>query len=391
MTSLADALAPLARTGDRAAAGDRRASRTDWVLVGCALALCGLGALLVWSATRQGGDVRGTSSRAYLERDLVNIALGSALGTVVALAGRDRIRRFAPGVYLLSLVGLVLVLTPLGATVNGSHSWISLPGGLEVQPAEFAKVALVVGTALVLGEWRPTPDGPGSVEVVVVLLLAALPIGLVLLQPDLGTVMVLGSVVLALLAVSGAPKRWLVVLLLGGVLGAAAVGHLHLLKDYQVKRFTAFVHPEADPRGFGYNAVQARLTVGSGGVFGTGLFHGPQTNGRFVPEQHTDFIFTVAGEELGFAGCSILLLMLGVVLWRGLRIAARAPDPFGALVAAGVVCWFAFQVFENVGMSIGIMPITGLPLPFLSYGGSAMFANLAGVGLLVAVGRTPSR
>jgi cell division protein FtsW (lipid II flippase) len=264
-------------------------------------------------------------------------------------------------------------------------------GGFQLQPAELAKVALVLGLALVLGEWRATPEGPGTVEVLLVLGLAAVPLGLVMLQPDLGTVLVLVFTVIGVLTVSGAPRRWVALLLLGGVLACLGVVHFGLLKDYQVKRFTAFVNPEADPRGFGYSATQARLTVASGGLFGTGLFQGDQTSGRFVPEQHTDFIFTVAGEELGFVGSAVILGLLGVVLWRGLRIAARAPDPYGALVAAGVVSWFAFQAFQNIGMTVGIMPITGLPLPFLSYGGSAMFANLIAIGLLQNVAMSTPR
>jgi len=379
------------RSAARESSRDSAVRRFDWVLVAAALVLCGLGAVLIWSATRGPAAARGTSPTAYLTRDLLNITVGVLLGTATALLGGARLRRLAPWAYLLGCLGLVLVLTPVGSTINGSHSWIVVGGGFEVQPAEVAKIALVLALAVVLGEWRATPHGPGKVEVAVVLALSAVPLGLVLLQPDLGTGLVLVFTVIGVLTVSGAPKSWVVVLLLAGVLGCVGVAQLHLLKDYQTQRFTAFLHPEADPRGFGYNATQARITVGSGGLFGTGLFQGPQTNGRFVPEQHTDFIFTVAGEELGFAGSAGILALLGVVLWRGLRIAARAPDAFGSLVAAGVVSWFAFQAFENIGMTVGMMPITGLPLPFLSYGGSAMFANLVAIGLLENVALSSPR
>ncbi len=392
MSTLAEKLVPLAARpslAERVRHRDTAAARADWVLLGAALVLCALGAVLVASATRGSG---GPSVTSYVNRDLVNVAIGVGLGTGVALVGGARLRRWTPAAYLLACAVLVLVLGPLGATINGSHSWIVVGGGFQLQPAEIAKVALVLALALVLGEWRATPDGPRTPEVLLVLGLAAVPIGLVLLQPDLGTVLVLVFTVIGVLTVSGASRRWVALLLLGGVLACVGVVHFHLLKDYQVKRFTAFVHPQDDPRGFGYNATQARLTVASGGLFGTGLFHGSQTSGRFVPEQHTDFIFTVAGEELGFLGSAGILGLLGVVLWRGLRIAARAPDPYGALVAAGVVSWFAFQAFENIGMTVGIMPITGLPLPFLSYGGSAMFANLVAIGLLENVAlSTPRR
>jgi rod shape determining protein RodA len=158
--------------------------------------------------------------------------------------------------------------------------------------------------------------------------------------------------------------------------------HLGVLSDYQVSRFTSFANPTADLGDTGYNTNQARIAIGSGGLLGKGLFQGTQTNGRFIPEQQTDFVFTVAGEELGLVGGGAIILALGLVLWRGLRIAALATDPFGRLLAAGVVSWFAFQSFVNIGMTLGIMPVTGLPLPFLSYGGSAMFANLIAIGLL---------
>ena len=157
---------------------------------------------------------------------------------------------------------------------------------------------------------------------------------------------------------------------------------LGLLEDYQLDRFLAFTNPDLDPRGAGYNTTQARIAIGNGGVFGQGLFDGSQTRSGFVPEQHTDFIFTVAGEELGLVGSALLILLLGVLLWRALSIAARAGDLFGRLAAAGIACWFGFQAFQNIGMCLGIMPVTGVPLPLVSYGGSSMFATLMAVGLL---------
>jgi rod shape determining protein RodA len=227
--------------------------------------------------------------------------------------------------------------------------------------------------------------GPGARDMVLALLLAGGPAVLILLQPDLGTTLVFMAVVLGMLAVSGARKRWLGGLVGSGLVLAIAVWFFELLKPYQLARFTAFIDPSADPSGAGYNAQQARIAVGSGGVTGKGLFNGEQTGGHFVPEQQTDFIFTVAGEELGFIGGAAIVLLLGVAMWRGLRIATQAADLFGTLVASGIVCWLAFQSFENIGMTLGIMPITGLPLPFVSYGGSATFANMIALGLLQAV------
>jgi rod shape determining protein RodA len=202
------------------------------------------------------------------------------------------------------------------------------------------------------------------------------------LQPDLGTVMVLGSIVFGIIAVAGVPKRWMFGLVAVTIAGTALAIRLDVLKDYQLARFTAFADPSHDPQGIGYNVNQARIAIGNGGVFGQGLLHGSQTQNSFVPEQHTDFIFTVAGEELGLIGAAGIIVLFALVLWRALRIALNAQDVFGRLVAAGIVCWFAFQAFENIGMTLGIMPVTGLPLPFVSYGGSSMFAGLLAVGLL---------
>jgi rod shape determining protein RodA len=295
------------------------------------------------------------------------------------------LRAYAPILYGLACVGLIAVLTPLGQTINGSHSWIVIGGGFQLQPSEFAKVGLVVLLAMILGEPRDGEVGPGNRDMVLSLLLVGAPTILIMLQPDLGTTLVFLAVVLGMLAVSGAPKRWLGGLVGSGLLLAFLVWFFELLKPYQLARFTAFIDPSADPRGAGYNAQQARIAVGSGGVTGKGLFNGQQTGGHFVPEQQTDFIFTVAGEELGFVGGAVIVLLLGVVMWRGLRIATQAADLFGTLVASGIVCWLAFQSFENIGMTLGIMPITGLPLPFVSYGGSSTFANMIALGLLEAV------
>jgi rod shape determining protein RodA len=257
-----------------------------------------------------------------------------------------------------------------------------LPAGFSIQPSELAKVALVVGMAMLLSEKRDAEDTPRDVDVLLTLAFAAVPLGLVLLQPDLGTALVISAVVLGVIAVSGAPLRWVVGLVSGAILLAVVAVQAGLLKDYQLDRFRAFYDPSADPKGAAFNVRQALIAIGSGGLHGEGLFHGAQTQGKFVPAQQTDFIFTVAGEELGFVGAAGIVLLLGIMLWRASRIAMGADDLFGRLVATGILCWFAFQAFENIGMTLGIMPVTGVPLPFVSYGGSSMFANLLAVGLL---------
>jgi rod shape determining protein RodA len=369
----------------RGRSSQRSLLRLDLLLLLAVAALVVLGSLLVWSATRQRLLAAGADPTAYLQRHLVNAAIGTTLGAVAALVHPRALRAYAPVVYLAACAGLVAVLSPLGSTINGAHSWIVLGGGFQVQPSEMAKVALVVGLAMVLSERRDGVRVPGSRDVGLALLLTGVPVALVLLQPDLGTVLVLVVLSLGVLALSGAPLRWVAAVLLAGAVVAGGAAWTGVLDDYQVARFAAFADPSLDPRGVGYNTNQARIAIGSGGLTGTGLFEGSQTGGRFIPEQQTDFVFTVAGEELGFAGGSLVIGLLGVVLWRGLRIASRAADPFGRLVAGGVVAWFAFQSFVNIGMTLGIMPVTGLPLPFVSYGGSSMFACLVAVGLLQGV------
>ena len=354
----------------------------DWVLMAAVAGLLVMGTLLVWSATSARLDLTGGDSGAYLRKQLVNIAIGLVLLVMVLATDHRWVRILAPLVYLASVGGLVLVLTN-GVTINGSRSWIQL-GGMSIQPAEFAKLAVVIGMALVVaeraeGRRRRTVDW---IDVTLMLMIAAVPTALILLQPDLGTMLVLAATVFGVLAASGAPRRWLALLAGGGVTAAVLAVAMGMLKDYQVDRFLAFTNPDLDPRGAGYNTEQARIAVGNGGLFGEGLFEGSQTRSGFVPEQHTDFVFTVAGEELGLLGAGLLIALLAVVIWRALVIASRADDVFGRIAAAGIACWLGFQAFQNIGMCLGIMPVTGVPLPFVSYGGSSMFAVLLAVGLL---------
>jgi rod shape determining protein RodA len=208
------------------------------------------------------------------------------------------------------------------------------------------------------------------------------PILIILVQNDTGTVLILGSVALSIIAVSGARTRWVIGLMGGAVVGVLLAIQLGLLKAYQVQRLTSFIDPGANVSDAAYNANQARIAIGGGGWFGYGLFQGPQTQGKFVPVNESDFIYTVAGEELGFVGAVVLILLIGVIMWRAVVIAYRADDLFGRLVATGIIAWLAFQMFENIGMSLGIMPITGIPLPLVSAGGTSMMATWIAIGLL---------
>jgi rod shape determining protein RodA len=313
---------------------------------------------------------------------MVNVAIGVVLMVMVLATDHRWVSILAPLVYLASLGGLVLVLTS-GSTINGSRSWIQL-GGMSIQPAEFAKLAVVIGMALLVAERAEARRRTDVtwVDVLGMLAIAGVPAALILAQPDLGTMLVLSATVFGVIAAAGAARRWLLLLVSGAVGVAAVAVSQGLLKDYQVDRFMAFTNPDLDPRGAGYNTEQARIAVGNGGLFGEGLFDGSQTRAGFVPEQHTDFIFTVAGEELGLVGASVLIGLLGVLIWRALAIAFQTDDAFGRVAAAGIACWFGFQAFQNIGMCLGIMPVTGVPLPFVSYGGSSMFAGMLAVGLL---------
>lgn len=359
--------------------------RLDWVLLAAILALVTISALLVWSATSHRVDLTAGDPTAYLRRQVTNIVIGVGLLCAVVRLDHRSLRVIAPLVYLLSVAGLVLVLL-VGSTINGSRSWLQV-GGLSLQPSEFAKLAVVIGMALVLAErssasWHRRV---GWVDVLGMLLIAAVPAGLILAQPDLGTMLVLVATVFGVLAVSGVSRRWLALVGAAAISSAALAIYGGLLKAYQVDRFLAFLEPDLDPRGAGYNVEQARIAIGNGGLLGQGLFNGSQTRAGFVPEQQTDFIFTVAGEELGLLGAGLVIVLLGAVVWRALVIARRAEDVFGRMVAAGIACWFGFQAFQNIGMCLGIMPVTGVPLPFVSYGGSSLFAGMIAVGMLLNI------
>jgi rod shape determining protein RodA len=342
-----------------------------------------IGTLLVYAATRDWYAANGLDPQYYLKRHVINIFIGILLAWGTTVIDYRMLRAYTPIVWGLGVIGLTAVLIPgLGSEVNGAQAWIPLPGGFQIQPAELAKISIIVGMSMLLSEYRHENDEPTNRDVIQALLIAAIPVGLILLQPDMGTVFFISISVVAMIGASGAPTRWVVGLLLVALLGGFGATKLGVINDYQVKRLQSFVDPNADSQGAGYQLRQARITVGSGGFLGTGLFDGPQTNGRFVPEQQTDFIFTVAGEQLGFLGSGFILLLYLTILMRAFSIARRSTDAFGRLVCVGVLTWFAFQTFENIGMTLGLMPMTGVPLPFLSYGGSSMFANLIGFGLL---------
>ncbi|MFE1953285.1 MULTISPECIES: rod shape-determining protein RodA [Streptomyces] len=378
---------PQRSTMSRLMARDSLARRLDWPILLSAVTLSLIGAALVYSATRNRTELNQGDPYYFLFRHLLNTGIGFALMVGTIWLGHRTLRTAVPILYGISVFLVLLVLTPLGATVNGAHAWIIIGGGFSLQPSEFVKITIILGMAMLLAARVDAGDRehPDHRTVMQALGLAAVPMMIVMLMPDLGSVMVMVMIVLGVLLSSGASNRWVLGLIGVGAAGAVAVWKLGVLDDYQIARFAAFANPALDPAGVGYNTNQARIAIGSGGLTGSGLFHGSQTTGQFVPEQQTDFVFTVAGEELGFVGAGAIVLLLGVLLWRACRIARETTELYGTIVAAGIIAWFAFQAFENIGMTLGIMPVAGLPLPFVSYGGSSMFAVWVAVGLLQSI------
>ena len=355
----------------------------DKLLTFAVVGLLLIGTMLVYAGTREWFRSYGLDPEYYFKRHTLNIIIGGLLAYGTTLIDYRLLRAYTPILWLAAVLGLIIVLIPgLGTEINGARAWISLPGGFQLQPAELAKIAIIVGMAMILADREQSDKDPTDLDVLKALAIAAVPILLIVAQPDLGTVLIISAAVVAMIGASGAPARWVIGLLLAAIVGVFAAVQTGAVSSYQVARLQSFVDPSADPQATGYQLRQSRITIGSGGLLGKGLFEGPQTNGRFVPEQQTDFIFTVAGEELGFIGCSIILLLYMLFFIRAFAICRRSSDLFGRLVCIGVIAWFAFQTFENIGMTMGLMPMTGVPLPFLSYGGSSMFANLIGVGLL---------
>ncbi|MGP3978420.1 rod shape-determining protein RodA [Streptomyces sp. 8N114] len=372
---------------DRLTARDSILWRMDWIILLCGIALAVIGSLLVYSATRNRTELNQGDPQYFLVRHVISLGIGIALMIGTVWLGHRRLRSAVPVLYGIAVLLGVCVLTPLGATINGSRAWLNLGGGFTIQPAEFIKITVILGMAMLLAAKVDAGDQehPDHRTVVHALGMAALSIVVILAMPDLGSVMVLVIIVLAVLLASGASNRWIIGLCLAGAGGAVLVWALGLLDEYQINRFAAFANPALDPAGVGYNTNQARIAIGSGGLTGKGLFDGTQTTGQFVPEQQTDFVFTVAGEELGFVGGGLILVLLAVLIWRACRIARESTELYSTIVAAGVIAWFAFQAFENIGMTLGIMPVAGLPLPFVSYGGTSMFAVWIAVGLLQSI------
>jgi rod shape determining protein RodA len=364
---------------------ERRPIRhVDPVLLLAVAGLVVVGLFMVYSATHQSLEAVGLDPGRYLKRQATFAALGMVVVMLAASFDYRFLKVYAGVVYTASVALLVLVRTPLGTSVKGSQRWFEL-FGFQLAPSELAKIALIAMLAAFLSEIRRSGSDLSLQDVYSATAIAAVPGLLVFLQPDLGTAIVLVVILVGVLVVAGARARHLGILGLTALVLIFGAFQLGLVKEYQIARLTSFLDPQNDPERTGYNRLQAEIAIGAGGLTGVGYLKGTQTNLDFVPEQHTDFIFTVVGEEFGFVGAMTLLFLFAVLLWRAFRIALLSKDPFGTYVASGVASMFAIQIFINVGMTLGIMPITGIPLPFVSYGGSSLLTNSIAVGLLLNV------
>ena len=354
--------------------------RLDWGLLAIALVLVGFGLVMIYSATRSDAALTGGDPFFFARRQLAWLALGLAALAAALSVEYEALARFSWPAYAAA-IGLLVVVLAVGHSPTGARSWIQI-GGFTLQPSEFAKPALVLVLAAFLGARQAV----GSPRILLAsLALAALPLGLVFLQPDLGTALVLAAIWFGLVYLAGASRRQLAVVLGIALVAAAIMWHTDLLKPYQKARLTIFLNPGADPRDAGYHIIQSKTAIGSGQLFGRGLFRGTQSQLRFIPERHTDFIFTVVGEELGLVGAGLVVLLYFALVWKCLHIARHARDRLGRLLAGGVASLLGFQALVNLGMTINLMPITGLPLPFFSYGGSSLVSSLFALGLVLNV------
>jgi rod shape determining protein RodA len=359
----------------------------DFILVIATLLVSAVGVVMVYTATRGSLLAQGEDPKTFLKKQGLFVVLGVLTMVVVAVFDYRRLEPLATVLYWLIVLALIGVFA-VGSSAQGAARWFSL-GPLQLQPSEFAVLALILAVATYCA--RRDEEGLAWRDVFRLLIMSGIPIVLVLLQPDLGTAMIMVIVLLIMLAVAGLPIRILVMLLIGTILVALVAVEGGLLHHYQIARLTTFLNPNnksTNPyvQSAIYNLDEAKNAIGSGGLFGSGIGHGAQTNLGYVPEQQTDFIFTAVGEQLGFVGAVGVLSLLGIIAWRVLHAAVVARDTFGRLICAGLFAFIAFSVFQNAGMTMGIMPITGIPLPFVSYGGTAVLVFFAAVGLALSVG-----
>ncbi len=348
----------------------------DLFLLGAVSVIAFVGTLMVYSSTR--GAVPGSPSTVILQRHVVFLATGFTVMALVSMIDYRRFRDFALIAYGGVCLLLLGVLSPLGTEVNGAQAWFQL-GSFQLQPSELTKIAVILVLASLGAQFGGDID---LRRLAVLCAVPGVPLVLILLQPDPGTALVLVAIVMGTLLVAGVRAKHIAGLTLLGLTALVGVLNSGFLETYQKNRLTVFLNPSAGLQAEAYNLNQSKIAIGSGGVVGKGIFQGTQTQLDIVPEQHTDFIFTAVGEELGFIGAGMLLILFGVLCWRIWRIAQLSRDQLGMLICVGVLSMMVFQLFQNTGMTMGIMPITGIPLPFVSHGGSSTIALFAGLGLV---------
>jgi rod shape determining protein RodA len=355
----------------------------DWILLFAVAAISGFSIFVVGRATAT--DPAGP--RFFLDRQILFVAIGTMLMILATRLNLDRLARWSWGLWG-SLLGSLAVVFVVGTAVKGSNRWIDI-GPFNLQPSEMGKVAIAIVLA---GIAIDRMDDVGSARYTLFLcVVAAIPAGIVFLQPDLGTSLVYGAVLATVLFLAGVPWSHFAVagsilaILVLAVLWVLPNAGVKVLQDYQVQRLTAFIGAERDSSDAGYQLDQSKTAIGSGGAVGKGPGGATQSSGNFIPEHHTDFIFAVTGEMFGFVGGGLLILLYALVLWRGLRTMARASSQVDMLVAGAIVAMIGFQVFVNIGMTVGIMPITGIPLPLMSYGGSHTLTTLVAIGVLLGI------
>ncbi|NLP18583.1 MAG: rod shape-determining protein RodA [Firmicutes bacterium] len=356
----------------------RMLKNLDLVLLITVFIVMAISLLVIASATHT--NPAGTPPNYYVKRQAMMIGIGIVVMAVVLTIDYHTMAHYAVYLYIANIAMLLAVLL-VPAEAKGAGRWIDL-GFFRLQPSEFAKVLLIITLANYLA--KTVGDMDTLTDLIPLLIHVALPMVLIMAQPDLGTSLVFVAILLGLLFIAGIKMQHIFSLLLAGVVSLPLLWKY--LKDYQKNRLLVFLDPNIDPTGSGYHVIQSMIAIGSGRMLGQGFFAGPQNQLNFIPEQHTDFIYSVVGEELGFLGAGLLLLLYFIIIYRGIRIAINARDMLGTIMAGGIVTMLLFQVLVNVGMTVGIMPITGLPLPLLSYGGSSLLSTLLGVGILLNVG-----
>lgn len=362
----------------REAVSERRQNRPDWVLFATMVILAVFGLLMIYSATR------GSAGSVSMERQMIFVAAGIVLYLVASMIDYREYRAVTPYLYGLTILALVAVF--FFPERQGARRWIDLPL-FDLQPAEVAKVVVVLALAAILAPHSrddARPDLTWS-KIGLVLGAVAIPAILIYQQPDLGTMLVFVFTMMAMLFAGGASWRQLITVAGSGGVVVAFLFQTGRVAEYQLNRIRVLVDPNIEPQGIGYNLRQSKLAIGSGQLTGTGLFKGDQTNFQYVPEQETDFIFTAVAEQLGFIGGLLVLAAFMVLMWRVLVIASNARDRFGALIAVGVASTLMFHIFINIGMTMGITPVTGLPLPFLSLGGSAFLSLAFALGIVNSI------